>query len=175
MIDRTMRLSLNTLIAILFVVVVAMGFGLSYLSTSGDPMTVQVIEESDAVDLLPPTEDPSVAPSNILYEDAAQIPQEERVQIAERFLSPLQEYSAWVAGGSPVRSVLIRVSDASLGGQYIATVSYENGTIEDLTIARDASGVVWWRPACEAACVYTPEFAARYPQIVHGTMSTSAP
>jgi hypothetical protein len=169
------RGNLNLIIAVLFVVVLFMGVGLSYLSSrpvqdmatvAMDANTPNAVEEIATDSALPIVE----ARPSVVFEPAAAFPDDLKSVIMTRVLNPYEDYYAFVTGDGPVISATVHfsatVQDEKEVYPYTVDFVHQNEAKHSVGIQKDTDGIGWWTPICEPTCLFSPEFEQKYPDIV---------
>lgn len=170
------RGNLNLIIAVLFVVVLFMGVGLSYLSSRPvqDMATVALDANTpNAIDEIASSSGEPVileeVPS-VTFEPVAAFPEDLKVVILNRVVNPYSEYYSFIQGDGPVISAKVHfsatVQDEKEVYPYTVDFIHQNQAAHSVGIQKDTDGIGWWSPICEPTCIYSTSFEQKYPEIV---------
>ncbi|MEP7166484.1 MAG: hypothetical protein ABI758_00720 [Candidatus Woesebacteria bacterium] len=159
------RGNLNIVIAVLLGVVLVMGGGLVYISNRIPKTQTQSTTSQDATQSADLESDASPSAALVVkYTGATALSDAQKDQIAKRVVAPVRDFYAWIGGEHVVTKLSI---EATKENTYFATVTHSDGSEEGFLLNKADDGFGWWSPPCQTSCVFSPEFATKYPLIVN--------
>ena len=162
------RGNLNIVIAVLLGVVLLMGGGLVYLSNRSQVTTTQsgdsALISQDATESAKTKPTPSAQAALVVeYTGQNALTQTDRDQITNRIVSPARDFYSDLGGDYLISKISIEATEEN---SYFATFIHVNKSQEGFLLPRTDDGFDWWMPPCITSCVFSKEFAEKYPLIV---------
>lgn len=105
--------------------------------------------------------------SVVVFEASGSIPSVDKAQLMERVVEPFVDYYKDQEGERHIISLSIEKNTSASGEMYPyhGKAVFSDGVNSGFLIAKKEGSIEWWLPEC-MHCVFSPEFSAKYPDIV---------
>lgn len=162
------RGNLNLIIALLFVVALGLGVGLSYLSSHPYQDFGLLAESTPGPEILE-TPAPELD-GEVSFDPPEEFSEGLQQAIYARILDPYREFFSYSGEGGPVVSMHVeRGTEGDSLTPYQVRVLHSTGKTAIVPIGMLADSVAWWQPICDTLCLFSDSFVEKYPEIVQNT------
>jgi len=111
---------------------------------------------------------PAATKPVVVFEAEGSISANDKSEIQKKILNPMIDYYATETGSGKLLTITVSANAqaSKTTYPYLLKGIFDSGVNLGVTIEKDAASFKWWRPECMAGCPFTPEFKAKYPEVV---------
>ncbi len=144
------------------------------LSSNNTPVTISPtaapsISGQDVNNFVPsPTQGATAQKAVIIIESQGSLPGDDAALLRSRIAEPYVLYHESLSVEQQVVSFKISVNTQQSKNEfpYLADAVLKNGGNEGFVISKKDGKIDWWFPECMIECQFTPQFSAKYPEII---------
>lgn len=111
------------------------------------------------------TATPTLPTPVVVFEAAGSFTQSEKDLITQKVIKPFIDYNQDLEDQADLVSITINHSDTP-GFPYSVNAIFANGGTSGFLVSGSGGDIDWWLPDCMGECPFTPEFKAKYPELV---------
>ncbi len=170
----------GVVLSLICVVIVLFGaaaylFGQNQKLSSGSPTVTifpsvapTISDESSNNSLPSPTQGATTQKAVIIIESQGSLPGDDAALLRSRIAEPYVLYHESLSEEQQVVSFKISVNTQQSKNDfpYLADAVLKNGGNEGFVISKKDGKIDWWFPECMIECQFTPQFSAKYPEII---------